>query len=94
MMDEGLNPNGLDQVCYDLYGPTGNQDAHSTTGFNVFCKAIGKDVIEIEDENGKKIIFVPEQQIKIRRKGLIGDMEEMIIKGEQFLETDEFLGYI
>jgi DNA polymerase I-like protein with 3'-5' exonuclease and polymerase domains len=94
MQDEGLSPNGVDQVSYDLYGPTGNQDAHSTTGFNVFFQPLNQQIIEIEDENGKIIKFLPEQKIKVKRRGLVDENEELTIKGEQFLETDEFVGYV
>jgi hypothetical protein len=88
--DEGLNSGGVDQICYDLFGPNGNGDPHSTTGFNVFFKPLNKDIIEIENENGK-IKFLPEQKIKIRRKNLSGDLEEMEITGDNFMEDDEFI---
>jgi hypothetical protein len=94
MCDEGLNPRGVDQISFDLYGPSGNQDAHSTTGFSVFSESRNQQIIEIENENGKKIIFLPEQKIKIRRVNLSGEFEEIVIKGDHFIESDEFLEYV
>jgi DNA polymerase I-like protein with 3'-5' exonuclease and polymerase domains len=91
MQDEGLNLRGVDQISFDLYGPKGMKDAHSMTGFNVFFKPLNQKIIEIEDESGKKIIFLPEQKIKIKRKNLSGELEELTIKGEQFIESDEFI---
>jgi hypothetical protein len=91
--DTGLNPRGVDQVAYDLYGPKGINDAHSMTGYNVFYQSINQDIIEIEDENGKKFVFLPEQSIKIKRKNLSGELENLVIKGNQFIESDIFEGY-
>jgi hypothetical protein len=80
-------------MSYDLYGADGNQDAHSTTGFNVFCKPLNMDIIEIEDDNGKKIKFLTEQKIKIKRKNLSGEFEELTIRGDNIIETDEWVAY-
>ena len=91
--DCGLNKKGIDRIAYDIYGDKGHQDAHSATAFNTFCFPTHLEIIEIEDKNGKKIIFGEEQKIKIKRKGLIGDKEDIIIKGSEFMADDLFLEY-
>lgn len=93
MADCGLNKDGINQVCYDIYGPGGSNDAHSVTGFNTFIAPIGGQIIEIEDENGKKTVFGEEQSIKIKRKNFVGDLEDMTIKGKEFQSTDIFVSY-
>jgi len=92
--DCGINPNGVDKIAYDIYGPDGCQDAHSMTTHGVFCAPIHMQVIEIEDDNGKKIIFGEEQKIKIKRLGLVDDEKELVIKGKEFTEEDIFLDYV
>jgi DNA polymerase I-like protein with 3'-5' exonuclease and polymerase domains len=94
MSDEGLNKNGVDPICLEIYGPTGHQDSHSATAFSVFCDSIHQEVIDITDDNGKVISFLPDQKIKVNRKNLNGDIEELIIKGEMFVETDEWIDYV
>jgi len=95
LADCGLNKNGVDQVAYDIYGPKGIQDAHSMTTHNIFCKSVNLEIIEIEDEDGNKIVFGEEQQIKIKRPGCIDEEDkEMIIKGNDFLPSDIFVSYI
>ena len=91
--DCGLNKKGIDQIAYDIYGETGHQDAHSATAFNTFCFPTHLPIIEIEDENGKKIFFGEDQKIKIKRLGLIDDDEEKVIKGKEFQCDDIFLEY-
>jgi DNA polymerase I-like protein with 3'-5' exonuclease and polymerase domains len=93
MADEGLNKNGIDPVSIEVYGSNGHQDSHSSTGFSVFCESVHQEIIDIEDENGKIISFLPQQKIKIKRKNLSGEIKEKIINGEMFVETDEFVNY-
>ena len=94
MADCGLNEKGIDQVCYDIYGPGGNNDSHSVTGYNTFISPINEKVIEITDtETGEKHIFGRTQKIAIRRKNLVGEDEEMNILGSEFREDDVFVGY-
>lgn len=94
MADCGLNDEGIDQVCYDIYGPGGSNDAHSVTGFNTFISPIHGKIIEIEDiDTGKKTVFGHEQKIKIKRKNLIGDLEDKVILGKEFAEDDIFVSY-
>lgn len=93
MADCGLNKNGVDQVCYDIYGPGGSNDAHSVTGFNTFISPVHGQVIEIEDESGKKTVFGEEQKIKIQRKDLTGKLNDMEIFGKDFKEDDVFISY-
>lgn len=88
MQDEALNKDGIDLISYELYGEGNSGDAHSVTGFNVFCESIGRQIIEISDGVNTHI-FLPEQKIKIKRDG-----KEMEILGEEFRETDEFEGLI
>lgn len=92
--DEGFDKTGVDKNGHILYGPSGNNDAHSMTGFNVFCEPLGQQIIDIVDDSGKKISFLPEQKIKIKRKNLSGEFEEMTIKGDQFTEYDEWVNYV
>ena len=89
MADCGLNSKGIDQVCYDIYGPGGSNDAHSVTGYNTFISPIHGKILEITDtETGKKFVFGHEQTIKIKRDG-----QEMTCLGKEFRENDEFIGY-
>lgn len=93
MADCALNKNGIDKVCYDIYGPGGSNDAHSVTGFNTFIAPINTQIIEIEDENGKKIIFGENQKIKIKRKNKNNDFEDIEILGKEFKADDIFVSY-
>jgi hypothetical protein len=89
MADCGLNAKGIDQVCYDIYGPGGSNDAHSVTGYNTFITPIHGKILEIEDmDTGKKIVFGHEQKIQIKRNGT-----PMEVLGKDFKETDEFVSY-
>jgi hypothetical protein len=91
--DCGLNKTGIDDIAYTIYGENGCNDAHSVTALNTFCGPVHLQVIEIEDENGKKFVFGENQKIKIRRKGLIDAPEEIEILGKEFERDDEFIGY-
>lgn len=87
--DCALNAKGIDQVAYDIYGPTGNNDAHSVTAYNTFFAPVNAKVIEIEDEQGNKSWFGPDQKIKVKRAG-----REVAITGKEFVENDEYLGWV
>ena len=94
MADCGLNENGIDQVCYDIYGPGGSNDAHSVTGFNTFISPIHGKILEIEDpETGEKHIFGHEQKIKIKRKSFTGELTDMEVLGKDFRPDDVFVSY-
>ena len=84
MQDEALNRSGVDKICYDLYGPTGHNDAHSQTAFNIFCEALNREIIELDDGT----IFAPDQYIIVDRGG-----QEQEILGEDYKETDTFVRY-
>jgi len=92
--DCGINKNGVDPIAYKIYGQGGTQDAHSMTTHSVFCEPVHLEIIEIEDDDGNKIIFGEEQKIKILRKGLIDDNEELVIKGAEFQADDVFVEYV
>jgi hypothetical protein len=92
--DCGLNKHGIDQIAYDIYSEKGCMDAHSVTAFNTFCKPVNLDIIEIEDDVGNKTIFGENQKIKVKRKGLLDEPEEIEILGKDFERDDEFIGYI
>lgn len=95
MADCGLNDKGIDQVCYDIYGPGGSNDAHSVTGFNTFISPIHGKIIEIEDlETGKKTVFGHKQKIAIERKDFTGKYNKIEILGEEFREDDKFVSYV
>jgi len=51
-------------------------------------------IIEIEDEEVNKFIFGEAQKIKVKRKGLIDEDEELEILGKQFEPDDIFIGYV
>lgn len=88
MADCGLNKNGIDKICYDVYGVGGSNDAHSTTMFSVFVEPVNTQVIEIENEKGEKKVFGLDQMVTVRRGG-----QETSIKGEDFRPDDEFISY-
>jgi hypothetical protein len=92
--DCGLNKNGIDDIAYTIYGEGGCNDAHSVTALNTFCSPVGLQVIEIEDENGKKIVFGENQKIKIKRRALLDAPEEIEILGRDFERDDEFIAYV
>jgi len=95
LADNGLSKGGVDKIAYEIYdSDTGHKDAHSATTLGTFCKPIHFQIIEIEDEEGNKIIFGEEQKIKIKRLGLIDDNEEIIIKGKEFQADDIFLEHV
>lgn len=86
--------NGVELSDIDMSkAQIGDNDAHSHTAFAVFIESVNREVIEIEDENGKKIIFDPEQKIVVGRKNLIGKVEEIVITGAEFQPEDEFVKY-
>lgn len=85
MADCGLNSEGIDQVCYDIYGPGGSNDAHSVTGFNTFIQPIHGKILELTcEKTGKKYVFGHEQKIKVKRKDLTDNSEEKEILGKDF----------
>jgi hypothetical protein len=92
--DCGINKDGISQIAYDIYGEKGCNDAHSVTALNTFCSPVHLQVIEIEDEKGNKHVFGEEQKIKIRRKGLLDEPEEIEIFGKKFEPDDEFIDYV
>lgn len=88
--DTAINENGIDEVLYSVYDPVkGNGDLHSQTAFNTFCKSINMQINEITDENGKVWLCIDSQSMKIKRDG-----QEMTVKGDEILETDEILSYV
>lgn len=88
--DTALNENGIDELLYSVYDPVnGNGDLHSQTAFNTFCKSINMQINEITDEAGKTWLCIDTQSMKIKRNG-----QELTVKGDEILETDEILGYV
>jgi hypothetical protein len=68
--DQGLNPSGVDQVMYDIYGPDGHQDMHSQTAFGTFGKPVDLEVLEMTDEDtGKVWVFHDNSWAVIERGG-------------------------
>lgn len=94
LADEGLNATGVDKIAYDIYGEDGVQDMHSMTAIETLYKPIHKQIIEIEDENGKKFIFGEEQKIKVIKGDYIDDDKEQEILGKEFKEHYQFIGYV
>jgi len=94
LADNGISKGGVDQIAYEIYGEKGHKDAHSATTVGTFVKPIHTKVIEIEcEETGKKIIFGETQKIKVKRYGMIDEEDEIIIKGAEFQQTDEWIDY-
>jgi hypothetical protein len=63
----------------DIYGPGGDADAHSHTGFNIFYDAVEANVVEVE-QDGKKFLYHEKQKVSILRNGkpltvLAGDLK-------------------
>lgn len=84
--DCAYNDDGIDQIAYDIYGPGGHNDAHSTTGFNTFVKPLNTKVLDLELPNGEHTAVLPEQKVVIKRNGT-----PMEVHGSDLLETDEFI---
>ena len=92
--DAGINPQGVDPIAYEIFGEKGHRDFHSATTVGTFCKPVNFQIIEIENNvTGEKHIFGEEQKIRVKRKGLIGSPDETVIKGKEFLPTDDFVAY-
>lgn len=88
--DTALNEEGIDQALYSVYDPVhGHGDLHSQTALNTFCKSINMQINEFEDEKGNIWLCTDMQTIQVRRNG-----EELIVKGNEVLETDEIVGYV
>jgi len=88
--DTALNENGIDELLYSVYDPVkGNGDLHSQTAFNTFCKSIDMQINEITDDEGKTWLCIDTQSMQIERDG-----QELIVKGNEILETDKILGYV
>ena len=88
--DTALNDDGIDKMLFAVYDPNSGygEDLHSMTAFNTFCKSVDMQVNEVEDEKGKKWIFVDSQKMKIKRNG-----QEMTVSGSDIVETDEIVDY-
>jgi hypothetical protein len=86
-IDECLNPTGIDQIMYDIYGVDGVMDMHSVTSYGFFGKPVALHILDIEDENGKHWVFHEENWAKIERNG-----EEMSIPATEIVATDRILG--
>ena len=88
--DTALNKNGIDKTLYQVYDPESGfgEDLHSMTGWNTFCKSIDLQINEAVTDDGKTWLYVDIQEMKIKRDG-----QEMIVKGEEIVETDEILDY-
>jgi hypothetical protein len=93
--DCGINKDGIDAIAHSIYGPRGHSDPHSVTAFNTFCSPIHLNIIEIEDEEGHQYHFGEEQKIKIKRRGIIPEDDEVLeIEGKDFTFDDIFLDYV
>ena len=88
--DTAINDDGIDKDLYSVYDPVnGTGDLHSQTAFNTFCKSINMQMNEVVDDNGKTWLYIDSQSMKIKRNG-----EEMVVVGEEILETDEIVDYV
>lgn len=87
--DCALNDDGIDQIAYDIYGPNGNNDAHSVTAYSTFCEPIMLPIIEVTNDDGSQIVFGENQKIIVNKNG-----SEIEIIGSQFDESCTFVGYV
>jgi hypothetical protein len=63
-----INPDGFDKNLWSVYAPGAKvSDLHALTGFSTFVESVGKKVIEVEAEDGKKYAFLPTQEIRVWR---------------------------
>jgi hypothetical protein len=86
--DCALNDDGIDQIAYDIYGSTGNNDAHSVTGYSTFCEPVKLGIIEVTNDDGSQVFFGETQKIRVLKNGT-----ECVIIGNEFDETCTFLEY-
>lgn len=69
-IDTTLNEEGRDNNLYNVYiDPKMGGDMHSRTGYGVFAQGreFDLDVVEIEDESGKKLTYFGGEYVKTKR---------------------------
>lgn len=88
--DTALNPKGIDKTLASVYDPESGlgEDLHSMTSFNTFAKATNMQIMEIEDDEGKKWLCVDVQNLWVERDG-----KPQLVAGSDLRETDKILGY-